>query len=146
MSDSDLESRLWARIEQRGDDECWPWQGAANARGYPKLTLGQRREVGALRLLYEFAVGEIPERHWLHHTCGNMGCMNPAHLYLRSYKSIPASGEAAPRAKLTDDQAREILAARGTVTARELAARYGVSPGTIGDLWRGRSWKHLHEK
>lgn len=47
-------------------------------------------------------------------------------------------------AKLTDADVIAIRAADASgANRRELAARYGVSPGTIGDIARRRSWSRL---
>lgn len=30
----DLWTRFWSRVDERGQDECWPWTGTKNNRGY----------------------------------------------------------------------------------------------------------------
>lgn len=47
-------------------------------------------------------------------------------------------------AKLTEDQARAILQAKGSVKGIALAAKYGVSPSSIREIWLRRNWKHIH--
>lgn len=46
-------------------------------------------------------------------------------------------GWARPHRKLTEDQVREIRAARGKVTGRELARRYGTSPAHVCNIQLG---------
>jgi hypothetical protein len=54
---------------------------------------------------------------------------------------MSARGEKSYAAKITADIVREI---RGSAeTGKELAARYGVSPQTVTDIRKFRSWKHL---
>lgn len=48
-------------------------------------------------------------------------------------------GEANPRSKLTQDQVDAIRSSSDTGT--ELAAKYGVSKCTIGDIRKGRTWR-----
>jgi hypothetical protein len=56
-------------------------------------------------------------------------------------KRIGQRGEKSYAAKITADIVREI---RGSAeTGKELAARYGVSPQTVTDIRKFRSWKHL---
>jgi hypothetical protein len=59
-----------------------------------------------------------------------------------------ARGEKAGGAKLSEEQAKQIIAEyaagpRYGVTKR-LAAKFGVNPGTIHRIATGRKWKHLH--
>lgn len=53
-------------------------------------------------------------------------------------------GEDNPAARLTEAQVREIkwLQARGAGD-RFLAQRYGVSAWTIGEIRRGKRWRHV---
>lgn len=53
-------------------------------------------------------------------------------------------GERHGRARLTIRQVRRIkdLAAQN-VPRRRIAARYGITPGYVGDLLRGRAWSHV---
>lgn len=60
----------------------------------------------------------------------------------RSNKNI---GEAQGRSKLTSDKVREIrrLYATGKYFYKDIAKMYGVGYQCIGDIIRGRNWKHL---
>ena len=70
-----------------------------------------------------------------------------SNLYLcssaQSHKRNTARGENAGTAKLTEDDVRSILALRGVLIQREVAARYWISRQTVSDIWCGRSWRHL---
>ena len=86
-------------------------------------------------------------------------CCNPAHLFLATHdenmadckaKARHVHGERSAQAKLTDAQVREIRRLyrktgprRGNGT--ELAARFGVSKGTISEIANSnrRRWSHL---
>ena len=52
-------------------------------------------------------------------------------------------GERNPLARITEQQAREILSLRGKVRAPELGRRFGLSRCHIHDIWAGRRWRHL---
>lgn len=60
-----------------------------------------------------------------------------------SHRRNTARGENAGTAKLTEDDVRSILALRGVLIQREVAARYWISRQTVSDIWCGRSWRHL---
>ncbi len=81
--DSATLSRFWAKVDRRGDDECWPWLGFVSAAGY-----GQFRFEGVVtyahRASHTINIGPIPEGLTVDHVrargCILRSCVNPAHL------------------------------------------------------------------
>ena len=83
--------RLWAKVDRRGPDDCWPFTGSLNEYGYGAVRVGGRRGrlVKAHRLAWMLAndVHDLtPVDHICHH-CDNPPCCNPAHLYRGDYAS-----------------------------------------------------------
>lgn len=76
---SDPTARFWAKVDRRGDDECWPWT-ANLVGGYGRFSVSQTKSVAAHRYAYELLVGPIPAGLQLDHLCRNRACVNPAHL------------------------------------------------------------------
>lgn len=75
---------FWPKVDRRGDDECWPWTGKRNHKGYGDIT---RRSGGAFRcfkathIAWEIANGQPwPEGKIALHSCDNPPCVNPAHI------------------------------------------------------------------
>jgi hypothetical protein len=64
----------------------------------------------------------------------------------QSHKRQQAYGEAAGGAVLTEHAVREIIALRDRMIQREIAALFGVCRGTISDIFRGRSWRHVTDQ
>lgn len=92
-----LEQRIWSRIEQRGPDECWPWTGTQNGKGYGIFTIhiggGKTTTIRPYRFVYEQEIGPIPPGKQIDHichswnpdcaegdACPHRACCNPAHL------------------------------------------------------------------
>ena len=87
-----LVDRFWARVDVRGNDECWLWLGPPSGR-YGRITAfdttGHATLLLAHRLAYELLIGPIPAGLVLDHYRLNLGprcapcsrfCVNPAHL------------------------------------------------------------------
>ena len=102
-----------------------------------------------------------PDKPFVLHHCDIPACVNPRHLYagtqqdnvndmVRRKRQAPAEltrhlGEEHGRAKLTDDDVREIRAlyATGNYSQPILGKRYGVVHSTIGRIVRGEHWANL---
>ena len=131
-------------------DECLDWPWYCFSRGYGAI----RRDgklVGVHTIVCEIVHGPRPAGMWAAHSCGRRVCCSGAHLRWATPKENYADrlihgtdqrGDRHPTAKLTEDSVRAIRSrvAEGGVTYPELAAEYGVSPGTIGEVVRRRRW------
>lgn len=128
------------------DTGCWEWQGYVDAKtGYGKVSARWAetgRKVGptqAHRVFYELYRGVFPKQRQLHHKCENKRCVNPWHLEVMTPR---AHGREGTRARLTEEQVREIrkrrrAGERGSVLAKE----FGVSQSHICDIAAGRYWQ-----
>ena len=64
----------------KGDpDQCWPWQGATDARGYGVAFEPDGRDY-AHRYAYRELVGKLDEGMTVDHLCRVRSCVNPDHL------------------------------------------------------------------
>lgn len=81
-----MRERFWAKVDRRGDDECWPWTGWRDKRGYggfkADLPDGTRRHRKASAVAWELENGRpTPDDKQIDHFfCGNPPCCNPRHL------------------------------------------------------------------
>lgn len=76
------ECRFWSKVDVRGPDDCWEWQGQKNRGGY-----GVNYRVGACRMAHRqawemFTRSKVPDGQFVLHRCDNRPCCNPAHHFL----------------------------------------------------------------
>lgn len=55
-------------------------------------------------------------------------------------------GEKHPQAKLTNQQAADLLQLKGTMTQREAGRLFGITRTTVSRIWNGVRRKHLHKE
>lgn len=166
-----LLERYWAKVDRRGDDECWPWRGARTSGGYGQLSSGStKRNRATLSLATHIALAidgkpRPSEEMVAMHQCDNPRCVNPRHLswgthdqnmadmlakgrsgpQIRAAKSMDeAALNLTPRsrvAKLTADDIRHIRTCKERTC--DLARRYDVTWSCIDSIRRRLSWKHI---
>jgi len=145
-----LSDRFWEKVEVRGADECWPWQGARGRHGYGNIGDGKGNTLRAHRLSYHLHHGTIPDGLIVGHHCDHPWCVNPAHLFAASQgvnmqdmsqKGRSTFGARSASAKLSD--ASVVAIRMSTQPQIGLARQFGVSPMTISLAKRRATWTHL---
>lgn len=76
---------FWARVEKT--ENCWLWQGAKAKHGGFGICYVDGKVLNAHRFVYELNVGPIPVKMQVFHSCENLHCVNPAHLFLDTKNS-----------------------------------------------------------
>ena len=71
--------RFWEKVDKRGPDECWEWQGTLY-KGYGSFHMERGFATTAQRASHLLLKGPIPEGYEVDHLCKNPACVNPAHL------------------------------------------------------------------
>lgn len=147
-SDEQYQETFFAKVDKNAPGGCWLWTGCLDSWGRGALSIRGRRTFAHI-ISWEILRG-IP-RNGLHlcHTCDVRHCCNPEHLYLGTdadnNRDMRERGRAkyTTRAKLTEDQVREIRRDWTGKNAEELAGRYRISPTTIYNTATRRTWKNL---
>jgi hypothetical protein len=151
-----FQKRFWQKVSK--SDECWTWIGSKDCDGYGVMSQhvnGIAKQRKAHIISYELHFGEIPTGICVLHKCDNPSCVNPEHLFLgtqadnqhdRKNKGRQAKGEANGRAKLTEQDVRDIRYLYKTVDISQtgLANKYGVSQYSISQVVLNKKWKHVN--
>lgn len=118
--------------------------------GYPNVRRNGKYQKLS-RYLYAKKYGNIPKGKVIRHTCDNRWCVNIDHLIIGTQKQNiqdaverkrMAQGEKHYCAKLTVVQVKEIKNTP-SLSIGQLGNKYNVSPTTIYDIRRGKTWKSV---
>jgi len=77
--------RFWSRVDVRGENDCWPWAARKNPTGYGVIEISGDFYF-AHRVAFFLLTGLDPTKRPVHHKCDNVGCCNPAHMYVGDYQ------------------------------------------------------------
>jgi len=144
--------RIESKVEKIPEAGCWIWMGATQVRGYGELISHNRKHL-AHRASYEVFVGLIPEGMNVCHSCDNVYCVNPAHLFLGTQKQNlqdmaskgrSTRGQRNPMAKLTEEEVKDIKYFLSIgINDFDIAKQYEVTRGAINLIKQGKRWNHV---
>ncbi len=140
-----LQCRFLSHIDKT--ETCWNWKASiTKSRGYGAFKINKHK-VLAHRYAYELFKGPIENGKYVLHSCDNRICQNPEHLWLGTNDDNMQDKMKKKRYwhKLTVENILEIrrLFSKGDITRKELAIRFNVTVGRIGQIIRIEAWKHV---
>ena len=125
-------ARFWYYTDKREPEECWPWKGATDFRGYGRLNIAGN-SVPAHRVALAVIRNQwpLPTDKEVCHPCDNRACVNPAHLYLGTHAQNMLDAS-----KLDAEDVREIrrLYTTGKYTHRQLGSRFEIDHRSVGRI------------
>ena len=146
---------FWSHVERRGPEDCWPWTGARNERGYGVGWTGKRTRL-AHRIAWFLTCGSWPA-DCLCHRCDNPPCCNPAHCFEGSRKDnlvdMRAKGRGTrppvhqgPTHHFTPLTIADVIAIRAASDygcVSRLAKHHGISTTAVSNIRNRKSWCHV---
>lgn len=132
-------TRFWAKVERRGDDECWEWKGYRGEDGAGRYIWG----FPAHRTAWELANGRKVEKgKSVAQACENKGCCNPRHLVEVEGGEQLKSGR---RGRITIMMAEQMIEmyASGKYRQTDIAEKFGIHQGQVNRILNRKSW-HRH--
>lgn len=146
-------SHFWAKVRTGGGEECWPYVGCRNAKGYGIVSIRKKHTL-AHRRAWQLARGPIPDGKMVLHACDNPPCCNPQHLRIGNardnvtdmlvrgrHRPARLIGERHPQAKLGQVVADQIRAQYASgITIPNLARMHAISDTTILEIVQGKRW------
>ena len=126
--------------------------GGTTVRGYGQIESKGMKHY-AHRVSYELFVGPIPKGMYVCHSCDNVACVNPNHLFLGTQKEnlqdMASKGRSTrgvknPMAKLSEEDVKDIKYLINTgLSSKDLGVEYGVSSAAINLIKQGKRWNHV---
>lgn len=156
-TDSRTVAKFWAKVSILGKDDCWPWQGVRNPKGYGAFSAIEPTRHAiyiASRFAYQLTHGPVANDVFVLHSCDHPWCCNPAHMRLGSIADNSADmtsrerqsrGSKRPLSKLTEEQVLEAarLWRSGEMGQHEIAALFGVNQSQISRALSRKRWRHV---
>ncbi len=173
MTRKSTREKFEEKVDVRGLNDCWPWTGSVDSKGYGKLWAenekGVKKCVRASRLAWQLYCGKIPKGKGVHGTCvlhdcpkgDNPLCVNPFHLKLGSnqdnvtdmvikgrgrfhFKINPPRGDKNFNTIYTPDNVRVMRKLKRLgLWEKSIGSLFGIQQGAVHAIVSGKTWNYL---
>lgn len=144
-----LEGRFWSKVSHE-DSGCWRWNAGLYTRGYGCFHVEGKPQY-AHRVSFSLYYGAVPLGAVICHSCDNVWCVNPRHLFAGTQaenladmaaKGRSTLGEKNPRSKLNALEVAAIRQMYGSsgLTQHAIAELFGVQRTAVSRIITGARW------
>jgi hypothetical protein len=153
LQSSDV-ARFVSKVDRKSNDECWQWIAGTfkSKNGHYGSFHFNGNDWLAHRVAYFQANNIDPGDKEVCHKCDNTLCVNPSHLFLGEHidnirdmlcknRYKDTKGESNPKAKLTNEDVREIRTLPGS--ASSIAHNRKMAISSICRIRNRTTWKHV---
>lgn len=144
----ELIAKFWENVQKGKPNECWPWLGGTQGRGYGYLYGPGRRKYHASHVAYFIRTGKNIS-YIARHKCDNPGCANPRHIldgdYQDNHDDMKRRNRVARNFIEEDFEAMYVDLCAG-MTQKQVAAKHGISASYLCNIvTRHRKFKSLRK-
>lgn len=132
------------------DDRCVSWRGPCSHDGIPRVYIGNGKSNSARNFIFRLYGGFLVANSTAFNTCETGLCVNPYHMdtslnrNIRNAPQVSYAKRPCHFRKLNENSVTQIKAQlMSGERARSIAPRYGVRYGSILNIRRGHTWRHV---
>ena len=149
----DERERFLEKVSPEPNTGCWLWTSTKGTGGYGAFWFRRRTRLAPRVALLLFRNIDVPRGVSVCHHCDQPACVNPDHLFVGTaldnirdmeLKGRRARGTRIARAKLTDDDVREIRRRTAAGESQERVGRsFGIVQTAVSAIVHRKTWRHV---
>jgi len=145
-------ARFWAKVDKRGENECWEWTAGKSSEGYGNFWISGKYYL-AHRIAWVLQKGAIPPGKLVCHSCDNPPCKNANHFFLGTNKDNMRDAVKKGRMSNGDRNGNSVLTEFKVLDIRRrfsegetqinISKDFGISAMQVSYIVNKKRWAHI---